>query len=157
MNVTDLPNKAKEHRKTHQNTLKKLSKNKQLDTIMSEAHDEAFEDIDCLSCANCCKTTSPIVLERDIERISKKLKMKSSQFIDQYLRRDEEGDYVFQSAPCPFLGSDNYCSIYEYRPKACAEYPMLNRKKQKPLLKLHLKNAEICPAVFNALERLKEI
>lgn len=157
MNVTDLPSKAKEKKKVYINTLSKLKKNKSLDVIMHQMHDEVFEDIDCLTCANCCKTTSPIILERDIDRISKKLKLKSSDFIETYLRRDEDFDYVFKKAPCPFLGADNYCSIYEYRPKACSEYPLLNRKKQKPILNLHLKNAEICPAVFNALEKLSEV
>jgi len=85
---------------------------------MQELHDETFEEIDCLTCANCCKTTGPLFTNKDIERISKHFRMKPSAFIDTYLRIDDENDYVLQTVPCSFLGSDNYCSIYKVRPKS---------------------------------------
>ncbi len=81
--------------------------------------------------------------------------MKDAAFVDEYVRVDEDGDQVFKSMPCPFLGADNYCSVYEHRPKACREYPHTDRVKQHQLLKLHLKNAEICPAVELVLEDVK--
>lgn len=46
-----------------------------------------------------------------------------------YLRVDEDNDKVFKSMPCPFLGEDNLCSIYDIRPKACREFPHTDRKK----------------------------
>ncbi len=49
---------------------------------MQELHDKEFAKTDCLDCGNCCKTTSPIFTEKDIERISKHLKMKVVDFID---------------------------------------------------------------------------
>jgi Fe-S-cluster containining protein len=133
--------------------LKKM-KIKDVDALVHPLHDEAFETIDCLECANCCSNISPIITDRDIERIAKKLRMKPSDLVEKYLYLDSDNDYVFQSAPCPFLGADNYCSIYEYRPKACAEYPHTDRAKFQQILNLSVKNTKVCPAVqqvFNVL------
>lgn len=133
----------------------KKGKPKDLDDIAHQFHDEAFEEIDCLSCANCCKTTSPIFYDKDIERVSKHLRMKPSNFVEKYLHIDEDNDYVLNVAPCPFLGADNYCSVYEARPAACREYPHTNRKRFYQLLDLTLKNTFICPAAYAVVEKLK--
>ncbi len=131
-------------------------KPKNLDKVMQELHKEVFEDIDCLDCANCCKSISPTLYNKDIERLAKHLKQKPSLFIEKYLTIDEEGDYVFSTTPCPFLLPDNYCAVYESRPKACREYPHLDRKRFFQILNLTLKNAEVCPAVFDAIDKLKD-
>lgn len=133
----------------------KRSKAKSLDDTVHELHDEAFEKIDCLDCANCCKTTSPAIYERDIDRLAKHLKIKPSQLIDQYLQKDDDNDYVFKSAPCPFLDHENYCMVYESRPLACKEYPHTNRKRFYQVLDLSLTNTGICPAVAIIFEALK--
>lgn len=133
----------------------KKTKPKDLDDTLQDLHDEEFETRDCLKCANCCKTTSPIFYDRDVERASKRLRMKPSQFIEKYLRVDEDKDYVVKSSPCPFLDYENYCTIYEDRPTACREYPHTNRKRFYQILDLTLKNTSVCPAVFNIVEKLK--
>lgn len=137
------------------NTLKR-QKPRQLDSLMHEAHDSAFSCINCLECANCCTTTGPLLTDKDISRLSKHLRIKDAEFVNEYVRVDEDGDQVFKSMPCPFLRADNYCSVYEHRPKACKEYPHTDRVKQHQLLKLHLKNAEICPAVERVLKEVSE-
>jgi Fe-S-cluster containining protein len=126
----------------------KATRPKNLDGKFHQAHEEVFEKIDCLDCANCCKTTSPILIQTDIDRLSKVFRMRSSEFIDTHLFRDEEGDYVFKGAPCPFLGADNACLVYEDRPKACREYPHTDRKNMLGILDLTLKNTLVCPAVL---------
>ncbi|MBS9774648.1 MAG: YkgJ family cysteine cluster protein [Tenacibaculum sp.] len=147
--------KQKENKKYFQKLKKRTPKN--LDLVMQEIHDEEFERTDCLTCANCCKTTSPIFTQKDIERISKYLKLKSADFIRKYLQIDDENFYVLQSAPCTFLDEqDNTCFIYDVRPKACAEYPHTNRKKFIQLANLTIKNTEICPATFRIVEELKK-
>jgi Fe-S-cluster containining protein len=134
----------------------KKKKPKDLDQRFAEAHDEVFEnEIDCLTCANCCKTTSPMFFDKDIERLASHLKMKPGEFIDQYLFLDTDGIYALKSSPCPFLDAENYCLVYEYRPKACREYPHTNHRKMVTKLNLALKNTEICPAVEKILERLE--
>ena len=135
----------------------KRTKPKNLDNQFHELHNDVFETIDCLACANCCKTTSPIFYSRDIERLAKHLKQKPGEFIDNYLRIDEDKDYVLRQAPCPFLGTDNYCSVYEARPTACREYPHTNRKRMEQILDLTFQNTMVCPAVLEITERLKKI
>ena len=135
--------------------LKKI-KPKVLDKLIHPLHEEVFECTDCLKCANCCTTTGPLFTDKDISRIAKHLRIKPFEFTQQYLRIDEDRDYVLKSVPCTFLGEDNYCSIYEVRPKACREYPHTDRKKQNQLLNLTEKNIEVCPAVFNIVEKLKK-
>ncbi len=136
--------------------LKKL-KPSNLDDVFHTLHEEAFEHIDCLNCANCCKTTSPIFTQRDIERLSKLFKISPLQFIENHLKIDDDKDYVLKSAPCTFLGEDNYCSIYDNRPTACREYPHTDRKRMYQLLDLTAKNAAICPAVFEITEKIKKV
>ncbi len=135
--------------------LKKM-KGKTIDTLFHKTHDEVFESIDCLDCANCCKTTSPIFIQKDINRIAKHLRLKASEFEAKYLNRDDEYDFVLKQAPCPFLDPDNKCSIYEVRPRACAEYPHTNRKKMLQILPLTLKNTEVCPAVARIVDKMKK-
>lgn len=130
---------------------------KRLDLVMQDLHEVTFEKTDCLTCANCCKTTSPIFTDKDITRIAKHFRMKERDFVSQYLQRDEDDFMVLQSAPCTFLDeSDNTCFIYDVRPKACAEYPHTNRKKFIQLANLTIKNTEVCPAVFDIVEELKK-
>lgn len=156
--LQQLPLKAKDKQKEHTNFLEKLKKKKpkKLDVLMQEAHQEVFSTIDCLQCANCCKTTGPLLIQKDIERIAKFLRLKPQQFINQYLKVDEDQDYVFQSMPCPFLGTDHYCAIYEVRPRACKEFPHTDRKKFYQINKLTLENVKICPAVYEILENVRK-
>jgi uncharacterized protein len=148
-------NKAAENKKFLHGLKKKDSR--KLDEAFHQLHEEVFEEIDCLHCANCCKTTSPIFYQTDIERVAKSLRLKPGDFIEKYLRIDEDKDYVLKSAPCPFLDSENYCSVYEDRPKACREYPHTNRKKMVQIMDLTYKNTLVCPAVLQIVERMKRI
>ena len=130
---------------------------RKVDDAFHTAHEEVFAELDCLTCANCCKTTSPIFYETDIDRASKFLRMKPGNFIEKYLRVDEDKDYVLKSSPCVFLDEENYCKIYEARPKACREYPHTDRKKMVQIMDLTYKNTLVCPAVFKMVEQLKKI
>ena len=155
--LQSLSKKVKENQKVHRNFFIKLRKKtpKNLDAIMEKLHDEEFKKSECLQCANCCKTTSPIFTKKDIERISKSFRIKTRQFIDTYLNLDEDQDYVLKSSPCTFLADDNTCNIYDVRPKACQEYPHTNRKSFEKISNLTLKNVAICPATFNIVEALR--
>lgn len=125
-----------------------------MDLTVHALHDKFSDAIDCLECARCCKSLGPRIEEKDVERMAKALRMKSTDFINQYLRIDEDGDRVFQALPCPFLAADNYCVIYESRPKACREYPHTDRKRFFQIYKLSMKNAQTCPIVYEVLEEL---
>ena len=157
MKLTELKQAASNRKAEHKKLLAVLKKknSNEVDKTFHRLHDEAFEKIDCLQCANCCKTTSPIFYQRDIERLAKHFRIRPSEFIEQYLHIDEDKDYVLNVAPCPFLGDDNYCSVYDSRPTACREYPHTDRKRIQQIFDLTLKNASVCPAVFEILENIR--
>ena len=144
-----------EHQKQYKQFLQRADKNKVL-KLLPALHEEAFEKINCLSCAACCKNYSPRFKSPDIKRISKYLRMKESAFIESYLEMDTEGDYVTQSKPCPFLGEDNFCRIYDQRPSDCHRFPYTDEDVliKRPLITL--KNSTFCPAVHFVLEKLVE-
>ena len=144
--------KQKEHKKVLDGLKKKPPKN--LDYLVQETHEEVFEKIDCLQCANCCKTTGPLFTDKDSERIAKHLKMKTADFERKFLRTDEDQDKVLQNLPCWFLNTDNTCSIYEVRPKACREFPHTDRKKIYQINNLTIKNTLYCPAAYEFVEKL---
>ncbi|TVZ25479.1 hypothetical protein JM83_0398 [Gillisia sp. Hel_I_86] len=155
--LKDLPKKAKDKHNENKKFFAKLRKRppKHLDLQMQELHEEEFKRTDCLTCANCCKTTGPLFTNKDIERIAKHFRQKPAQFIETYLRVDEDNDHVLQQVPCTFLGDDNYCSIYEVRPKACREYPHTDRKDFHKISTITLHNTAICPAAYNIVEEMK--
>ena len=152
-----LPELAKEKHLENKKYLEKLYRRtpKKLDTIMQNLHDAEFKKTDCMSCGNCCKTTGPLFTSTDIERISKNFKMKPADFTANYLRMDEDNDYVLQQVPCTFLNEDNSCFIYDIRPKACREFPHTDRNKFHQINEITLQNLPVCPAVYNIVEKLK--
>lgn len=147
---------AKQNEEEIKRNFRKWNKTKprNLDDRFHAEHEQVFKKMDCLTCANCCKTTSPIFRDADIRRVSKHLKMKETQFISNFLKIDEDQDYVLKSSPCYFLGEDNYCNIYEVRPLACREYPHTDRKNMVQILDLTLQNTKICPAVSRIVQKL---
>ncbi len=155
--IDKLKLKARQEQKENKKLFARLKKMKgaPLDHRFHLLHEEVFETVDCLECANCCKTTSPIFTTKDVDRIAKHLQMKSAAFQQKHLVRDDEYDLVLRGSPCAFLAEDNTCKIYEVRPRACAEYPHTNRKKMHQILPLTLKNVEVCPAVSRIVDKMK--
>jgi len=147
--------KSSDNQKKYKNFLTRVDKNKVLKQL-PDLHEEAFEKIDCLSCANCCRNYSPRFKTPDIKRISKHLKMKEGTFIEKYLRVDEDGDFVTKTSPCPFLGEDNFCLIYENRPSDCHRFPYTDEDVIFKRPAITLKNSTFCPAVYFVLEKLSD-
>ncbi len=141
------------HQKEYKRLLQKSDKNKLLKQL-PHLHEEAFENINCLQCARCCKNYSPRFKTPDIKRISKHLKMKEGTFIETYLNLDEDGDYVVKSKPCPFLNGDNSCSVYEVRPSDCQRFPYTDEDVFFKRPNITLKNSTFCPIVVFVLEKL---
>jgi uncharacterized protein len=145
--------KSAERQKAYKNFLQRADKNKVLRQL-PDLHEEAFEKVDCLQCANCCKSYSPRFKTPDIKRISKHLGMKEGAFIEQYLSLDAEGDYVVKGKPCAFLGGDNKCSIYDVRPSDCERFPYTDEDVLLKRPHLTLKNSSFCPITYYVLEKL---
>jgi len=147
--------RSKERQKIYKQFLHRPDKNKVL-KLLQELHEEAFSKVDCLKCANCCKQYSPRFKTPDVKRISKLLRLRESEFIEEYLKVDDDGDFVAKSAPCPFLGDDNYCSIYEDRPSDCRRFPYTDEDVLIKRPVLTLKNTSFCPITYHVIERLIE-
>lgn len=144
---------TKDRKKAFQQTLKKANNHKMIKQL-PVLHQEVFSKIDCLDCANCCKNFSPRFKGPDIKRISKHFRMKESDFVQQYLQVDEDEDHVLQSKPCPFLDDDNYCQIYDVRPRDCARYPYTDEDVFVKQATLSIKNAAVCPAAHAVLDAM---
>ena len=127
-----------------------------IDEQLKSLDEEVFSRINCLSCANCCKTISPVFKDRDITRLSDHFRIRPSEFTDKYLYTDEDGDYVLKSTPCPFLESNNECSVYEHRPFACRSYPHTATLPLKKSWELIIKNSAVCPAVYDITAQLQK-
>ena len=147
---------AGERKKDYKRLLEKGNRNKML-AALPRLHEEAFSKIDCLDCANCCRNYSPRFKQPDIKRLAKRLRMKEGDFVQTYLRMDEDDDYVVKQSPCPFLADDNTCDVYEDRPSDCRRYPYTDEDVLLKRVPLTLKNATVCPAVFVVLEELGKI
>ncbi len=151
------PQKARDSQKQNRESLKKFASVQGNIKQLNQFHDEAFEQIHCLTCANCCKTLGPRFKTTDITRIARHLRMKESQFIETYLKVDEDADYVAKSLPCPFLDAENFCSIYSVRPGDCKNYPYTDSDIFYKKPHLSALNAQSCPAAYVVLERIKEV
>jgi len=156
--LKNLPQRAKDTHKENKRFFDKLKRKppKHLDTLMEELHEKEFEKTDCLTCGNCCKTTPAWVTDKDVVRIAKHFRMKEQKFIETYLTVDDDNEYVLKTVPCVFLGGDNYCGIYDVRPKACREFPHTNRKKFHQITTTTLTNVSICPAAANIVDEMKK-
>jgi len=134
----------------------KMKNERAVDRAVQRLHEEAFSIIDCLQCANCCTTVSPTFTTEDIARIAAHLEMHATAFKTEYLVKSEDrGLWEPKSLPCPFLGTDNRCTIYEVRPASCAEYPHTDKPDFASRTHLHSRNALQCPAVFFIIEQLR--
>ena len=145
--------KSVERGKRYKSFLKRVNQQKAI-SVLPDLHEQAFEKVNCLSCGNCCKGYSPRFKTPDIKRISRTLGLKESVFIEAYLKIDNDGDYVLQNAPCPFLGADNQCSIYEERPSDCRRFPYTDEDVFIKRAAITLKNIDFCPAAYYVIEKL---
>jgi uncharacterized protein len=133
----------------------KMKDDRVVDRLAHRLHEEAFSIIDCTKCANCCKTISPLFRKSDIRRIAEHLGMKAADFKAKYLKTEDDSDLFLKELPCAFLGSDNRCTIYEVRPRDCAEYPHTQKKGFTFRTHSIAGNSLACPAVFYIIEQMR--
>ncbi|MEX2187260.1 MAG: YkgJ family cysteine cluster protein [Pirellulales bacterium] len=138
------------------------------DQLAVELHEEAFKIVDCTRCANCCKALDTTFSREDIGRIAAHLEIPEREFIDRYLesadeqmsgeppREGEPRSYKARVRPCPFLGEDDRCTIYEVRPDTCREYPHTDKEGFVHRTMGVANNALACPAVYYIIERMRE-
>lgn len=129
----------------------------ELDKLVADITRCVWTEIDCTTCANCCKTLQPSFSEEDQRRIAGKLGLSVEQFKQHYLQvTNEEGESVWQikQSPCPFL-ENNKCTIYKDRPKNCRQYPYLYDPNFSSRTTMMVERTYTCPIVFEVFEELK--
>jgi Fe-S-cluster containining protein len=161
VNLRSFKQKVRHNRRRFRLFLSRLEKNppKDLKVITVEADRRAWAEVDCLSCANCCKTMSPTYTPADIKRISKHLEISPKAFKEKWLYKDKkDGDWMNVKQPCQFLNlTDNKCSIYEVRPADCSGFPHHDKKKMTDYVHVYKQNVEYCPATYKWVEKMMEL
>lgn len=128
-----------------------------IDRLTPILEKEVWNEIDCLSCANCCKKMTPTFTKQDIKRISAHFNETPEVFTKKWLKKDSNKDMVNKQQPCQFLDlSTNKCSIYAIRPVDCSGFPHLSKKKWIEYAHVHKQNIDYCPATFKMVEKLVE-
>ncbi len=157
--VRDWKENAQEHDAENYRFLRhmKMRSAKKVDRIALQLHQEVFEAVDCTQCANCCRTLRPMFAEEDIRRIAAQRGMSKEEFIATFLEWDvAESRYRTKAAPCPLLGEDNRCTVYDVRPETCRGYPFTDKEDFASRSMSHAGNALVCPAVFRIVEEMKK-
>ena len=117
---------------------------------------QVWEEVDCLTCANCCKVMTPTFTETDVNRISKYLEMKPEDFKKKWLKKQDK-EWVNKVQPCQFLDlQTNFCTVYAVRPADCAGFPHLTKKPYGDYAHVHKQNIDYCPATFKMVEKMTE-
>ena len=128
-----------------------------LDTFVVKTDKEVWKEVDCLGCANCCKTMSPTYSNKDVMRISNHLGMTQKAFREKWLYKDRAGDWINKKQPCQFLNlKTNMCSIYSVRPTDCAGFPHHTKRKVIDYIHVYKQNIEYCPATYKIVEKMME-
>jgi len=159
INLRSFRRKAARNKSRFKRFLKKIHKKppRGLDKLAVQMDQEVWKEVDCLSCANCCKTMSPTYTGADIKRISAHLGMKPDEFRKKWLRKDRTGDWMNKTEPCQFLNKENnYCNIYEVRPRDCAGFPHHTKRHTSQYTHVFEQNIEYCPATYKMVEKMME-
>ncbi len=126
-----------------------------LDDYADELDREVWTEVNCLACSNCCRVMTPTFNFQDLRRISAHFGMTIKAFKQKWLFKNRRGEWMNVNRPCQFLDrKTNMCNIYEIRPKDCAEFPHLTKKKMVEYMHLHKANVQYCPATFRMVEKL---
>jgi Fe-S-cluster containining protein len=130
------------------------------DRILRRIAEDIEEQIDCTTCANCCRVATARVTERDAERLSRYLRISPAQFLAQYTEENEEEGRVLlrtAEAGCVFL-EGNTCTVYEARPDACQRFPHVVRGAGSIASRMwqFVDRATYCPIVYHSLEAFKQ-
>ncbi|MFN8243057.1 MAG: YkgJ family cysteine cluster protein [Ferruginibacter sp.] len=159
VNLRSFKQKVRYSKRKFRSFLTKLEKDppRGLDKMTAAVEPEVWKEVDCLTCANCCKTMTPTYTRADIKRIAAHLGMTVEGFMDKWLVYEKkEKDWQNKKQPCQFLNlSDNKCSIYEVRPADCAGFPHLPRRRMVDYMHVHKQNIEYCPATYKMVEKMQ--
>jgi uncharacterized protein len=158
VNLRSFKQKVRYHKAKFKRFLTKLEKHPPggIETITAKIEKEVWKEVDCLTCANCCKTMTPTFTPADLKRISSHFGQTVDEFKKKWLYKDRSGDWMNKKEPCQFLDlNTNKCTIYHIRPADCAGFPHLP-KRMKDYVHVHKQNIEYCPATYKMVEKMIE-
>jgi Fe-S-cluster containining protein len=157
--VSDWKKNAEAHDEanfTYLRSLKLADNPRRTDAAAAALHAQAFQIIDCTRCANCCKTLDIRLTREDVQRIAGHLAMTADAFTANYLKTVDGDQFEIVVKPCPFLGADDRCTIYEVRPEGCRGYPHTDKRGFASRTYGHAANTQVCPAVFWIVEEMRK-
>lgn len=161
VNLRSFKQKVRHNGKQLKSFLTKTSKHnsKAWEANAEEMNKEVWQEVDCLSCANCCKTMTPTFTPKDIKRIAAHLNTTPKEFKENWLHYDKkDNDWLNKLNPCHFLNLKTHkCNIYEVRPSDCAGFPHLTKKKMVDYVHVHKQNVELCPATYKMVEKMQAL
>jgi hypothetical protein len=125
-----------------------------VDKIVHRLHDELTRQIDCTLCGNCCCRLKPELYKEEIEVLARLENMTPESYQENFCEEAEINEIYLKTTPCRYL-EDKKCRIYENRPEECKTFP--NTGKEGFVFRLYsmIEFYEVCPIVFNLMERLK--
>ena len=126
-----------------------------IDSMVHALSETITAQIDCTQCGNCCKSLMINITKEETIQLSNHLQISETQLIDQYIEQSEQGQMIINTIPCHFLKGTS-CSIYEHRFTECREFPHLHKPHFTGRLFGTMQYYEICPIIFNVVEKLKE-
>jgi len=130
------------------------------DRILRRIAEEIEDSTDCLACANCCRVATAKVTERDVERLSKYLRLKPARFLADFTVESADEGVVLKrdrKKGCVFLNG-NECTVYDARPDSCQKFPHVVRGNGSIASRMWelIDRACYCPIVYNSLEAFKD-
>jgi hypothetical protein len=123
---------------------------------------EISREIDCTTCANCCRHGLVSVTRQEIDAIAAHLEMDPEDVLQRYTTPEPDSQttrYLLTTKEgCVFL-SGNLCMIYDARPKPCREFPHVAPGETSLGARISslCRWAPLCPIVYNALEEYKRV
>ena len=124
-----------------------------IDKIVHRLHDEITQQIDCTLCGNCCIQLKAKLEKEEIAVLARLEDISPENYQDSYCEKDGP-DLFLKDMPCRYL-EEKKCSIFENRPNECKQFPYTRKERFISRLFGMLNFYELCPIVFNLMERLK--
>lgn len=82
----------------------------------------------CEMCGKCCHQPNIIIRPEEVDRVSTAAGVDLYTFMTRYVYQTSDGRILInkkEDGPCPFLGKDRRCTIWEDRPEICDDFPYL--------------------------------
>ncbi len=128
------------------------------DRILRRLAEEVEDEIDCTTCANCCRVATVRLTERDVENMSKSLRMTRERFLNDYTTQSDDEGLILRRTEkgCVFLDG-NLCLVYDHRPANCEDFPHVVRGNGSIVSRMWdlVDRACYCPIVYNSIEAFK--